>query len=436
VPGSRSGLTTRASCLIAAGATAILCGLLLGVVDLVRAGVFAAVVPLAAVAVVFRSRVRIANRRGVEPARIEAGHAVTITLAITNRSLLRTGALLLEDHLPDRLAGSARFVIPGLAGREVRTVSYRLPTLRRGLYRAGPLRMRLTDPFHMVDVVRSFSASSEFIVTPIVERLPAIEPPRSYDIGENAGSHSIGAHGADDASTREYRTGDDLRKIHWRSTARTGVLMVRYEERPWQGRSTLLVDLRGAAHRTATPVPAGDDPREYDSLEWVVSAAASIGRHLLLADRQVTLIDGQVGADQRRTFDNPARLEEYLATVTASARPDLAQIAEILRTAARDSAVISIVGTLDSTSLRTLAEAHPRGSGIPAFAMLLDIDSWRTDGEPSTTSASCHAAARVLQNTGWRVVVVHAGDAVAGTWLTLLRGGTVPRSELPGLARR
>ncbi|MDT4984957.1 MAG: hypothetical protein QOF95_2447 [Pseudonocardiales bacterium] len=227
--GFRAGFTTRASCLIAAGATALLCGILLGEVDLVRAGVLALAVPLAAAFVVFRSRVRIANRRSADPARASAGDAVAIHLAVTNRSVLRTGSLMLEDQLPPQLTGRARFVVPGLGGRETRTVSYRMPGLPRGRYRAGPLRIRLTDPFRMIDVTRSFTATTEFVVTPIVDPLPAVEPPRSYDIGDNAGSHSIGAHGADDASTREYRTGDDLRKIHWRSSARTGALMVRQE---------------------------------------------------------------------------------------------------------------------------------------------------------------------------------------------------------------
>src|SRR5690348_13307489 len=108
---------------MAAGGTAVLCGLLLGVVDLVRAGLLALAIPLVAAAVVYQSRVRIANRRAVEPTRAEAGGSVTVTLAVTNRALLRTGALLLEDQLPQQVSGTARFVVPGLAGREVRSVS-------------------------------------------------------------------------------------------------------------------------------------------------------------------------------------------------------------------------------------------------------------------------------------------------------------------------
>jgi uncharacterized protein (DUF58 family) len=415
----RAGFTTRASCLLAAGGTALLCGLLLGEVDLVRAGVLALAVPLVAALVVHRSRVRIANRRSVEPANAAAGGSVTMHLTITNRSLLPSGSLLLEDQLPQQLTGHARFVIPGLAGRESRTVSYRMPGLSRGRYRAGPLRIRLTDPFHMIDLVRSFTATTEFVVAPVVDSLPSLEPPRSHDIGDNAGSHSIGVHGADDASTREYRTGDDLRKIHWRSSARVGSLMVRQEERPWQGQTTVLLDLRTDAHTIGDASPAVlPDVRMRSSMEWAISAAASIGTHLLAAGRRLELI-GDLTNPGRLHFDRPARLSEYLAGARGARQPDLTPITGLTRAAARDSALIAVLGHVDATSLRILADAHPRGFAAPAFALLLDVSTWvDPDGG---SSDHCAATARVLSAAGWRVVVVRQGDTTAGAWRSLLR---------------
>ena len=432
--GLRAGFTTRASCLIAAGSTALLCGVLLGEVDLVRAGVLALAIPMASALVVYRSRVRIANRRSADPSRAAAGEAVAIHLAVTNRSVLRTGALMLEDQLPQQLTGRARFVVPGLGGREARTVSYRMPDLPRGRYRAGPLRIRLTDPFRMVDVTRSFTATTEFVVTPIVDALPSVEPPRSYDIGDNAGSHSIGTHGADDASTREYRTGDDLRKIHWRSTARTGALMVRQEERPWQGQITLLLDTRTSAHVVGPPAQADEgpvDPRRTSSLEWAISAAASIGTHLMIAGRDVGLID-DLGTPERMHLGEPGRLADHLAAIHPARTPDLSAVAGLAHSAARDSALVAVLGLLDPTSLRVLAEAHPRGAAIPAFAMLLDTATWlvAADTAPASgVSAPCATAARVLRAAGWSVVIVSRGDATALAWQHLLRSrqGAAPR---------
>jgi uncharacterized protein (DUF58 family) len=445
--GFRAGLTTRASCLLAAGTTALLCGLLLGVIDLVRAGILALSIPLAAALVVYRSRVRISNRRSAEPSRGCAGEAVTIHLAVTNRSLMRTGALMLEDQLPAQLSGRARFVVAGLGGREVRTVSYRLPALPRGRYVAGPLRIRLADPFQMIDITRSFTATTPFVITPVVDALPSVEPPRSYDIGDNAGSHSIGTHGADDASTREYRIGDDLRKIHWRSTARTGALMVRQEERPWQGQSTLLLDTRSAAHVAGPPRRDEDghaDPRRTSSLEWAISAVASIGTHLLFAGREVGLID-DLARPERQYVADAGRLGDHLAELRSEPAADLSSLAGLARSAARDSALVAVLGLLDATSLRILADAHPRGAAIPAFALLLDVQTWLpppASGVPArAVDQTCEATARVLRGAGWSVVVVRCGDTTPVAWQSLLRsrsGGAarVAQPERPVGGRR
>ena len=414
----RTGLTTRASCLLAAGLTAVACGLLLGEVDLVRAGVLAAVVPCVAAVVVQRSRVQIANQRSVDPRQAQAGEAVTVHLIIANRSRLRTGTLMLEDQLPERIAGRARFVLDPLGGHEARTVSYRIPALARGVYRTGPLRIRLTDPFRMIDVSRSFTSTDEFVVAPVIDELPALEPPRTDELGDSAGSHSIGTHGADDQSTREYRIGDDLRKIHWRSSARVGALMVRQEERPWRGQSTVLLDLRSGAH-VASPTPPGSDPRLTNSLEWAVSAAASIGARLLTADRETSVLCDPTG--ERIRVADRGRLAIYLAQVREIGQADLAPMAGPLRMAARDSALIAVLGRLDPVTLRTLADAHPRGRSSPALAMLLDVDTWRQPDLPAG-GRPVNAAADVLRNAGWRVTVVRCGDSTALAWQLLLAG--------------
>lgn len=415
----RTGLTTRASCLLAAGLTAVACGLLLGEVDLVRAGVLAAAVPCVAAVIVQRSRVQVTNQRSVEPRQAFAGDSVTVHLVIANRSRLRTGTLMLEDQLPERLVGRARFVLDPLGGHESRTVSYRIPTLGRGIYRTGPLRVRLTDPFRMIDLTRSFTATDEFVVAPVIDQLPALEPPRTDELGDDAGSHSIGTHGADDQSTREYRIGDDLRKIHWRSSARVGALMVRQEERPWRGQSTVLLDLRAGAHVTAPDRVPGTDPRLSSSLEWAVSAAASVGARLLTADRETSLLCDPTG--ERVRVADRGRLAGYLASVREIGQADLTAMAGPLRAATRDSALIAILGRLDPVTLRTLADAHPRGRSSPALAMLLDVDSWRDPELPPTGRPIQHAA-EVLRNSGWRVTIVRCGDPTARAWQLLLAG--------------
>jgi uncharacterized protein (DUF58 family) len=418
---SHTAFTTRASCLIAAGCTAIACGLLLGIVDLARAGVLALAVPLLSALVVLRSQVQIANRRSAEPPHAVAGDTVVVNLTISNRSLLPMGALMLEDQLPGQLSGNARFAMDGLRSRETRTVSYRMPRLPRGHYRTGPLHIRLTDPFHLVDLRRSFTATTEIVITPQVEPLTGLEPPHSIDVGDDAGSHSIGAHGADDASTREYRTGDDLRKIHWRSSARTGALMVRQEERPWQGEVTMLLDLRTAAHVDVLSTDRGSDERLRSSLEWAISAAASVGTYTVLGGRELGLCC-DLAAPSRLRMATTGHLSNYLADVRGSNARDLSPFRGVIRSLARESTVVAILGDLDPQSLRLLAEIHPRGSATTALAIVLDTATWAygPDAPPSAYDAPCYVTSRILSSTGWQVGIARCGDSVADVWRTLL----------------
>jgi uncharacterized protein (DUF58 family) len=255
----------------------------------------------------------------------------------------------------------------------------------------------------------------------VIDQLAPVEPPRSDEMGDSAGSHSVGTHGADDQSTREYRTGDDLRKIHWRSSARTGALMVRQEERPWRGQSTVLLDLRASAHTSArdSGMPSPADPRLGSSFEWAVSAAASIGSHLLLRGRELGLL-GDPGDDRLRVPDSTS-LANHLAGIRTVNHSDLTVLGGPIRSAVRESSLVAVLGRLDPTSLRVLADAHPRGRSSPAFAILLDVDTWRDPLLDETTKAVA-AAAQVLRNAGWRVVVARQGEATALAWELMLSG--------------
>ncbi|TAM89474.1 MAG: DUF58 domain-containing protein [Jatrophihabitans sp.] len=364
----------------------------------------------------------IGNRRSVSPDRVGAGSPVTVQLVLTNRSRLPTTRLMLEDRLPAQLPGQARFVLDPLAGRESRTVTYRLPHLPRGRYRVGPLQVRLTDPFGLVDIRRSFSATDEFVVRPIVESLPDMTVPLSHDLGDDAGSHSVGTHGADDASTREYRVGDDLRKIHWRSTARTGTVMVRQEERPWQGRVSVVLDLRAVAHAESAAPGRVEDERGRSSLEWAISAAASIGTHLLMSGRSLDLLDDPGGSGIRRLPD-PGSLTDHLAVVTPARATSLVGASPAIAGAARQSALVAILGEVDPQTLRLLVGAHPRGTTAPAVALLLDTATWRAEG--GHAGGTAHRSARALATAGWRTAVVRRGTTVAEAWTQALQADPV-----------
>ena len=197
-----SGLTTRGRCLLAAGLALAACSVLLGQKDLMRAAVFLVFLPLSAVLVVARTRYRLACSRLLDPPRVEAGRAATVRLRLDNVSKIPSGVLLMEDALPYVLGGRPRFVLDRVEPKGVREVSYPVRADVRGHYRVGPLSVRLTDPFGLVELTRSFTAVDILTVVPAVHPLPAIKLGGAWESGGESVSRSVAIRGDYYAATR------------------------------------------------------------------------------------------------------------------------------------------------------------------------------------------------------------------------------------------
>ena len=166
-------------------------------------------------------------------------------LRMDNVSRLPTGLLMLQDRVPYVLGPRPRFVLDRVEPGGRREVSYRVRSDLRGRYPLGPLQLRLTDPFGMCELTRSFSTYDTLTVVPRVEPLP---PVRLAGEATGYGDGRQPLAGAGRRGRRRSRAatgyGDDLRRVHWRSTARYGELMVRREEQPQRARCTVLLDTR------------------------------------------------------------------------------------------------------------------------------------------------------------------------------------------------
>ncbi|GMA85433.1 hypothetical protein GCM10025868_06830 [Angustibacter aerolatus] len=215
-------LTSRGRAVLAAGLTAVVCALALGQRDLLRVGVLLALVPVLTVVVLGRTRYRLACTRTVSPLRVEVGAPAQVVLEVANVSGGRCGLVLAEEEVPYGLGTRPRFVLPGLEPGERRAIAYPVRSPRRGRYAVGPLSLTLTDPFGMGRHRRSFTSRDLLVVTPAVVRLPRIALAGDWNGSGDTRPRSVSATGEDDVTTREYHQGDDLRRVHWRSTARRG----------------------------------------------------------------------------------------------------------------------------------------------------------------------------------------------------------------------
>jgi uncharacterized protein (DUF58 family) len=403
--GALRGLTLRGRCFVAAGLAAVVCGAGLGEKDLIRVGVLVVALPLVCAVVVARTRYRMSCTRRLRPARVPAGSATEVSLHLANLSRLPTGLLLVEDALPYALGTRPRFVVDRVEPQGEREIGYPVPSQARGRFTIGPLALRLADPFGMVELAHSFSSYDELVVTPPVERLPAVRLGGAWTGGGDAQSRAVAAAGEDDVVPREYRRGDELRRVDWRSTARRGELMVRREEQPWQSHGAIILDTRAAAHRGHGP---------GSSFEWAVAAAASIGCHLAHAGyalRLVTDTGEQLTAPVGSGFTE--LLLDRLATMRVSGAATLAPGLAALSSAAGEGLVVAICGLGAPAEADSLARVA-RG-GAAGIAVLVDATSWGGPRQDARARDFVDTPLR-LHRAGWRVLPAHRGCTLAELW--------------------
>ncbi|MFJ9243180.1 DUF58 domain-containing protein [Streptomyces sp. NPDC101776] len=411
-----AGLTTRGRSFLAAGIAAAVCAYVLGQSDLLQVGLLLAVLPLLCATVLYRTRYRVAGSRRLSPARVPAGSEARVHLRMDNVSRLPTGLLMLQDRVPYVLGPRPRFVLDRVEAGGRREVSYRVRSDLRGRYPLGPLQLRLTDPFGMCELTRSFSTFDTLTVIPRVEALPPVRlsgEAKGYGDGRN---RSLALAGEDDVIPRGYRYGDDLRRVHWRSTARYGELMVRREEQPQRARCTVLLDTRGIAF-------AGQGPDS--AFEWAVSGAASVLVHMLERGFSVRLLsdtgnsvpgqdaDGFAGASQE-SADAAGLMMDTLAVIDHSDGAGLSRAYDVLR-GGNEGLLVAFFGDLDEEQAAIVARMRQRSGG--ALAFVLDADGWvRESTDVSGPGDEQEERLRMLRDAGWTAVGVPRGASLTDLW--------------------
>ncbi len=409
------GLTRRGRWFLAAGAITTVIAVSGGMPDLLRVGVLLLVLPLLSLAIALRSRVRLAAGRTIEPRRTPVTTPATVRLILQNMARIPTGILLVEDTLPYALGNRPRFVLDHGWSRFRREVTYGVRADVRGRYVIGPLTIRLTDPFGLVELRRAFTETGTLIVTPEVIPLPPVRLAGEWSGSGESRPRSIASAGEEDVTIRNYRHGDDMRRVHWRATAHHGDLMVRREEQPWQSRATLLLDTRSAGH-----AGHGQD----SSLEWCVTATASIGVHLANRGYAIRLVTDEGGAVSGAWHDPgagpgaaEAPLLEALAVVESSNRASVGLWPDLLTGGqAASGLLIGVLGRLRPEEATVVAGL--RHGSTAALAIMVDAMSWTSITGPKREAEDVRMAetAQILRRSGWGIVVAARGDAIPAVW--------------------
>ncbi len=447
-----AALTLRGRCLVAAGGTMLALGMLLGERSLVQIGIFVLALPLLSALIVARERFRLSSRRTVTPSRVPRGESAEVLLQVSNADKHPGGLWLLSEQLPAEVGPPPQLVVERLAGMATAPLHYRVPGARRGRHTLGPLRLRLVDPFGLVERTVSGVDTAPLLIVPRVRPLGAGGPSGGHGGGAEGSQRSLAVHGEDDVSARQYRHGDDLRKVHWRATARTGELMVRLEERPWRSQATLLLDARARGHLVVRrevgstwPGPPGDPSPPTDSLEWMVEAAASIGTSLAGRGAVLRTItdSGELRPAGGRGGLTADELLERLALVRPSRVTRLATAIDQLARAAGEGPVVCLLGAVGPDEVVELVRA--RSGPVTDAAILADIGAWAdaglgrgrralTAGARSQLDAQRDEVLALLRAAGWQVAVARPDAPVEQVWAELGRGGSAARTGSLGSA--
>jgi uncharacterized protein (DUF58 family) len=409
VRSGRVTLTTRGRCLLAGGIATAACAVPLDERDLLRVGAFVALLPLLALGLAALGRRAVRVRRGIDPPRVPVGGVATVGIEVRGSSAL--GPLELVDTVPDAAGAAGPPCFRATPRREGTTVHYPLRPVLRGAHRIGPLVAHGVDPLGLAEFARTAPGTDRLLVLPRVAALRGV--PRA--LGTTEGAHGAGAAGTGqgraDVLVRPYRSGDELRRVHWRSTARHGELMVRLEERPWKGGVTVLLDRRAGAHR-GHGVGA--------SLEWAVGFAASACLHLQARGEPVELVtdDGGLLPAAGSAAGTDAVLDA-LAMLRPSARTDL--------TGPPLPGSGDVLAVLGATAPEELPALLGRCSGR-GHAVLLDVTTWGGVRGPVFTPAGAPAptaaTAAALRAAGWVVAVATRGTPPQQVWDGLVTAPT------------
>jgi uncharacterized protein (DUF58 family) len=417
-----AGLTVRGRAFLAAGLTAVVCAVVLGQPALTRVGVLVTVLPLVTATFLGRSRYKLALVRTVNPQLVAAGQPARVNLSLTNEGRTPSGVLLLEDHVPYVLGTRPRFVLEGIGQGWRRHVTYQVRSDVRGQFEIGPMTVRVSDPFGLVELGRAFRTTVPLTVTPRTVPLPGIPLGGAWTGSGDNRPRAFAVGSAEDVTVREYRRGDDLRRVHWRSSARVGELMVRREEQPWQSRATLFLDNRSRAHRGQGIA---------SSLEAAVSAVASIAVHLSqrgFAVRLITAAGEEPGNvwHTREAELNTGPLLEALAVVQPLSTPRIET--DWLAEPTQGGLVVAVLGHVETTDLPVLRRMqHHAGSSL---ALTLAVDAW--------IGGAGTAAAPLLAAQGWRAATLAPRDRLDSVWQELGRvsaqAARTGRAAVPGRA--
>jgi uncharacterized protein (DUF58 family) len=323
--------TLRGWALTGGGVALVLLWYAFGDLELLLAAMFVFLLQIGAILLVRTRKADLTIARRLGSATVHDGDTNTITLVIENDSKRSASNLTIDDNINS--LGTARFECARLKKGEHTTATYRVTCRPRGVYRVGPTEITKNDPFGLAQTRVGSGPIDRIVVYPAVEDLSGFPIVRGQDPAMQASRPEHARRGGEDFYTlREYQRGDDLRRVHWPSSARTDELMIRQLETPWQSRALVLLDVRTGSYESEA------------AFEKAVSGAATIVTHLVSSGFDADMWAGDADPIDASRYGSAM---ERLALVQPNSRIDIEAVASRIRQKGGGGALVIVTGVAD-----------------------------------------------------------------------------------------
>ncbi|MBK8460832.1 MAG: DUF58 domain-containing protein [Micropruina sp.] len=247
----------------------------------------------------------------------------------------------------------ASFPVPRLAPGQEHEELFTIPTQRRAVLPLGPVRSVRQDPLELLRREVAWTEPGVIYVHPRTARLDNASTGLIRDL-EGLATKDLSNDDVSFHALREYVPGDDLRNVHWRSTARTSKLMIRQFEETRRSQFVILLDTRLADYGNA------------DEFELGISIAASLSRSAHADGKDVTVYS----TDAKLLGPTPAGLLDSYAGIEPNlGREPYGDRARIIAADAPAASVVALVAG-SATPLEQLRLAAVR---VPPTARCFGI---------------------------------------------------------------
>jgi uncharacterized protein (DUF58 family) len=329
---------------------------------------------------------RIAISRSIAPVQVHDGDRAVVVIDLVTTRTIHSATVIDKVHG----LGTARFKAHRLQADDPVEARYEVLCHPRGVYRIGPATVIVEDPFGLAESLSTASHVDRLVVFPAVEDLIGLPTGRGLDPTADTTRASFSQAGGEDFFTlREYQVGDDLRRVHWPTSAKRDELMIRQLEAHWQSRALVLLDPRSSVYP--------DDA----TFEHAVSGLASAVRHLYRSGYRPTAWTGGGSYIPVDSADGYHRAMEELAVVRARGPVDLVRVFSQQR------------GRDGTGGVLLMMTGAPDDGAIQAFRSLdRDFDHKIIMSAAQSASSALGGFGR----SGVSTVVARPGERWAGAW--------------------